>query len=72
MPLGLILIKGKSLPAPFCGIECTTSKTDNVGEDQMNPGIRIIPLSSANDLLGGSMSGQSSEHLLDIRTGNYP
>ena len=38
----------------------------------MNPGIRILPLPSANGLLRGRMSGYRSEKLLDLRMGNYP
>ena len=33
----------------------------------MNPGIRILPLPSANGLLGGWMSGYRSGQLLALR-----
>ena len=56
MPLGLILSKGKSLSTPPSGKEWAMSQTANVGGDRMNPGIRILPLPSANGLLGGQMS----------------
>ena len=51
-----ISVKGKSLSTPPSGREWTMSQTTNVGGDRMNPGIRILPLPSANDLLRGRMS----------------
>ena len=50
-------LKGNYLPAPPSGRECATSYTANVGGDLMNPGIRILPLPSANGLLEWPMSG---------------
>ena len=38
----------------------------------MNPGIRILPLTRANGLPGGQMSGQKSEELLVLWMRNYP
>ena len=35
---------------PYALIEWATSKTVNIGGDRMNPGIKILPLSSANGL----------------------
>ena len=42
------------------------SSTDNVGGDRMNPGIRILPLYSPNDLLGGQMSGSGQGNFLSL------
>jgi hypothetical protein len=44
------------LPTPPSGREWETSKTDKVGGNRMNSGIRILPLPSANGLLAGRMS----------------
>ena len=53
MPSGLILSEGKT--------STYTSSRERVGNviggDRMNPGIRILPLPSANGLFGGWMSG---------------
>ena len=38
----------------------------------MNPVIRILPISSTNDLSGGRMSGYRSGQLLVLIVGNYP
>ena len=59
-------VKGKSLSTP------SGRETTNVGGNQMNPGIRSLPLPSVNDLLGGLISGYRSEQLLVFRMGNYP
>jgi hypothetical protein len=56
MSSGLILNEGK-LPTPPSRSEWTMSWMANIGGNQMNPGIRIPPLPSANGLLGGRMSG---------------
>jgi hypothetical protein len=48
-------VKGKSLPAPSSVREWVTSQRANIGEGQMNP--KIVPLLSANGLLGRQMSG---------------
>ena len=56
MPSGLILSEEKiPIPSPS-EREWATSQTANVGEDRMNPGIRILPLPTANGLPGGRMS----------------
>ena len=47
-------------------------KTANIGRKKMNPGIRIPPLTSANDLHGGQMNGYRPGQLLGLRMGNYP
>jgi hypothetical protein len=57
MPSRLIISEGKTLPTPSSGKKWATSYTENVEGDRMNPGIRILPLPSANDLPGGRMSG---------------
>jgi len=41
------------------------------GGHRMNPGIGILPLSSAKGLLGGRMCELRSEQLLVLRMGNY-
>ena len=64
-------VKGKPLPTPPSGIEWATSQMANV-RDRMDPGIRILPLPSANSLPGGRMSGQRSRKLLVLRMGHYP
>ena len=52
-------MKGKSLPTPPSGTEWAALQTVNAGEARMNPGIRILPQSSVNGLLGGWTRGQS-------------
>ena len=49
MPSGFILSEGK-ISNYTSWREWATSKMANVGEDRMKPGIRILPLSSANDV----------------------
>ena len=46
------LVKGKSLSTPLKGNEWTTPYTANVEGDVMNSAVRILPLSSGNDLVG--------------------
>ena len=53
-------LKGKFLPTPPSGRESAISWMYNVGEDQMNPRMWILPLPSASGLLGGQMSGWKS------------
>ena len=50
-------VKKKFLPTSPNGREWATSEMANVGRNQMSPGIRALPLKSANCLLGGRMSG---------------
>ena len=50
-------VKGKSLSTPPTERELATSLTANIGRDQMNPGIRILPLPSANGIPGRRMNG---------------
>ena len=45
-------VKGKSRSTSPSGRDRVTSQTANVGGDLMNPGIRILPLSSTKDLIG--------------------
>jgi hypothetical protein len=52
-------VKGKLLSTPPSGREWAMLQTANVGGDQMNPGIRIFPLPSANGLLGGQVRATS-------------
>ena len=59
-----ISVKGKSLSTRFNGREWVTKYTANLGRYQMNPGIRILPLPSANEFLGGRTSGQRSRQLV--------
>jgi hypothetical protein len=49
-------VKGKFLPTPPSGSEWATLQKANVGGDRINPGIKILPVPSANGLLGGQMS----------------
>jgi len=49
-----------------------TSQMANIGGDQMNPEIKILPLPSVNGLFGGRMSRQRSGQLLVLRMGNCP
>ena len=46
-------VKEKSLSTPPSGREWATSYMANVGENQMNPGIRFFPLPCANGHVGG-------------------
>ena len=50
-------VKRKPLPATPSGGKWAMSRTANIGENQMNLEIRILPVPSANSLLGGRMSG---------------
>ena len=70
MPSRLIISEGKTLPTPSSGKKWATSYKANVEGDRMNPGIRILPLPSANDLPGGRMSGQRSGLLFVLKIGN--
>ena len=72
MPSGLILSEGKSVPTTSSVRVLAMPKKTNVGGDRQNSGIRILPLLSANGLLGRRMSGQRSGQLLFIRMGDYP
>jgi hypothetical protein len=49
-------MKAKPLPVLPSGRAWAMSWMANVGEDRMNPGIRILPLPSANGLPGGQIS----------------
>ena len=49
-------VKEKSLSTPPTEREWATSQMVNIGGNQINPGIRILPLPSANGLLGRWMS----------------
>jgi hypothetical protein len=55
-------VKGKSVFTSPSGREWAKCQTANVGGDCMNPGIRILPLSSDNGLLEGRMG-----NLLSLR-----
>ena len=57
MPSGPDLSKLKTSNTPPSGQEWATSERANVGGDPMNPGIKILPLPSANDLPRGRMIG---------------
>jgi hypothetical protein len=57
MPSGLILSEGKSVPTTSSVRVLAMPKKTNVGGDRQNSGIRILPLLSANGLLGRRMSG---------------
>ena len=57
MPSGLIPRKVISLPTLPSGRKQPTSLTANAGGDQMNPGIRILPLPRVNGLPAERMSG---------------
>ena len=70
MSSGLILNEGKFLSKPPSGRVGNVIEANDRG-DRINPGIRILPLPSNNDLLGGRMSGLRSEKLLIFRMGNY-
>jgi len=52
MPSGLILNDGKI----SSWREWATPQTTNIGDDRRSPGIKILPLPSANGFLGGRMS----------------
>ena len=52
MPSGLILSEEKN---PY--LHLIVGENGHAGEDRMNPGIRILPLTSATGLPGGRMSG---------------
>ena len=43
-----------------------TSQTANVGEHRINPGMRILPLPSANGHFGWRMSGRSQRNLFSV------
>ena len=49
-------VKVKPLPTPPSGREWAMLYTANVEGNQMNPGIRIVPLPSAKSLSGGQMT----------------
>jgi hypothetical protein len=49
-------VREKSLFTPS-GREWATLQMANIGGNQINPGIRTLPLPSANSLLEGWMSG---------------
>ena len=71
MPSGLILSEG-TIPSPPSGRDWATSYTANVEGDRMNPGVRFLPLPSANYLIKGRMSGLRSGEIPILRKGNYP
>ena len=71
MPSGRILSERKIHTSTFQWQRMGNVIDANVGEDRINPGIRILPLTSANGLLGGGMSGQKSGQLLVLRMENY-
>ena len=70
MPSVSTSVKGNPLLAPLSGREWATSyEIPNVG-DRITPGIKNLPLSSANGLPGWRMSGYGSEKLLFLRMRN--
>ena len=72
MPLGLKLSE-ENIPIYISKRERVGNlKTNNRGGERMNPGIRILPLPSANDLLGVRMNHYTSGQLLVHRMENYP
>jgi hypothetical protein len=64
-------VKEKTLFTPI-GREWATPKTANVGGEWENSGIRILPLLSANGILGGKIRGYRLEQFLIFRIENYP